>query len=153
MFLAKSPGTEPEGSAEVPVHHAVLDTNVLVSGILFGGKPREVLRLAIAGAIAAYLSPSMLRELREVLARPKFGLPSEVAFTIVEQLKLSLKMAYPQEVVPVIAADPDDDAVIACAVAAQADFIITGDPHLLDLGTYRQIEILSPAVYLDRLAP
>ena len=151
--MARSPGTGPEGSAEVPVHHAVLDTNVLVSGILFGGKPREVLRLAIAGVIAAYLSPSMLRELREVLVRPKFKLPSEVAFAIVEQLQLNLKMVYPREAIPVIEADPDDDAVIACAVAAQADFIITGDPHLLDLGTYQQIEILSPAAYLVRFAP
>lgn len=137
----------------MPVHHVILDTNVLISGILFGGKPREVLRLAIAGVIAAYLSPSMLRELREVLVRPKFKLPSEVAFAIVEQLQLNLKMVYSREVIPVIEADPDDDAVIACAVAAQADFIITGDPHLLDLGTYQQIEILSPAAYLVRFAP
>ena len=135
------------------VHRVVLDTNVIVSGIVFGGKPRKVLQLALNGSLSAYLSPDMLRELQDVLARPKFRLSAEFVHMIVEAIQSITAMVFPKKVVAVVAADPDDDAVIACAVAAEADFIITGDPHLLPLTSYRHIRIVSPANYLDQFHP
>lgn len=134
----------------MPSHRVILDTNVLVSGILFGGRPREVIRLALKGHITAYLSPDTLREFRDVIARPKFRLPSEFVHTVIEELQAAMPMVFPRDIVPVVAEDPDDDAVIACAVASNADFIITGDPHLLAIGRYQRIVIVTPAEYLDR---
>ena len=54
--------------------------------------------------------------------------------------------------IAVIAADPSDDMVLACAVAGKADYIVSGDPHLLDLGEYEGIRIVSPAVFVSILA-
>jgi putative PIN family toxin of toxin-antitoxin system len=134
----------------MPAHRIVLDTNVLISAVLFGGKPRDLVRLVSGGAMRAFLSPAMLRELQDVLARPKFRLAPDLVQAIVEQVQLSVTMVYPQQVVRVVDADPDDDAVIACAVAADADFLITGDTHLLALQTHQDIEIVSPEGYFSR---
>ena len=60
----------------------VCDTNVLVSGILFGGNPREILRLCSAGKVINFISPEMMQEVEDVLQRPKFGLLPEQVYRI-----------------------------------------------------------------------
>jgi putative PIN family toxin of toxin-antitoxin system len=126
----------------------VLDTNVLISAILFGGKPRRVLDLVISGSIDCTLSTAILDELRGVLQRPKFGFSPNVCLHIIEELHGICDIIYPSVSVDVIRSDPDDNRILECAGEAHAHFIVSGDPHLLDLGKFEKIRILSPADYL-----
>ena len=129
----------------------VCDTNVLVSAIVYGGRPREVLATLITGRTHGFLSPALAQEFREVLRRPKFGLTEAQVDRICTALRDLLELVYPQEEALVIKEDPNDNAVLACALEAGADCIVTGDHHLLDLGRYRSIEIVRPSEFLDRL--
>jgi putative PIN family toxin of toxin-antitoxin system len=134
----------------------VADTNTIVSGMLWGGKPREVLDLGGSGRIALYTSPALLSELASVLARAKFqariqGHGRSVA-EVVEAFSAVVTLIQPGAIAPVIRADPDDDAVLACALGARAEVIVSGDHHLLDLGSYDGIPILTASEFLERLA-
>lgn len=128
--------------------HIVLDTNVLISALLLGGVPRDILQLVITGKVACSLSVPILDELRDVLQRPRFGFSLPQAMTIVAELSDLCTIVSPTETVQVIDADPADNRILECAVKAKATFIISGDAHLLALGTYRGIRILRPAEFL-----
>ena len=123
----------------------VLDSNVIISGFLFGGHPVRLLDHAMAGSMACFMSLPMLDEIREVLQRPKFGLSPDQALTLAGQLHDLCEMVRPRKRVQVVAADPDDNAILECAMAASAEIIVTGDAHLLDLRQWHGIRILSPA--------
>jgi len=129
----------------------VLDTNVLISAFLFGGAPREVVELIIAGVIDCSLSPAILDEVRGVLKRPKFGLSPRQVMSIVEELGSLCEVVNPSASIHKVIADPDDDRVLECAVEAMADAIVSGDTHLLDLGKYRDILILNPSGFLQAM--
>jgi putative PIN family toxin of toxin-antitoxin system len=129
----------------------VLDTNTLVSGIISsGGPPRRLLDGARTQAFESYSSAILLAELLDVLSRDKFARRLEVAGLtpqgIVIDLRRLVSLVDPADLPRVIPADPDDDHVLACAIAARAELIVSGDRHLLDLGgDYRGIHIASPA--------
>ena len=129
-------------------HRIVLDTNVLISALLFGGKPRRVLDLVISGSADCTLSTVILDELKDVLQRPKFGFSANVCFHIIEELHGACDIISPSVSVDIIRSDPDDNRILECAAEAHAHFIVSGDPHLLDLGKFEKIRILSPADYL-----
>ncbi|MFH1350263.1 MAG: putative toxin-antitoxin system toxin component, PIN family [Pseudomonadota bacterium] len=129
-------------------HRIVLDTNVLISALLFGGNPRKILDLVISGSIDCTLSMEILDELKDVLKRPKFGFSSDACLQIVEELHGICEIVSPSVRIDVIRPDPDDNRVLECALEAQADFIISGDPHLLDLGKFNKVTILNPSDYL-----
>ena len=126
----------------------VLDTNVLISGILFGGNPRQILELVIKDKIAAYISPAILTEFKEVLIRPKFGLPHEKCFLIAREIEDLFCFVFPQITVDLIKDDPDDNIILECALAADVKYIVTGDPHLLNLASFEKIKIISPATFV-----
>lgn len=133
----------------------VLDTNVIVSGLLWGGPPRRWLDLARQNTIVLYTSAVLLAELAEVLAREKFAIPL-VAHGLTPNGILRGYAALAQTVAaPLIArtvpADADDDAVIACALAAKASLIVTGDRDLLVLHPFGEIAILNPTAALQRI--
>jgi putative PIN family toxin of toxin-antitoxin system len=128
--------------------HVVLDTNVLISAMLFGGPPREILEMIVAGAVDCSLSLPILDELTEVLQRPKFGFSSQQAMIVVEEFSALCSIVSPSERICVISADPDDDRILECALEAQADIIVSGDAHLLGLGRHKGIRILSPSEFL-----
>jgi len=133
----------------------VLDTNVMVSGLLWGGPPRRLLDLARQDTIALYTSAVLLDELADVLAREKFAVPL-VAHGLTPNGILRGYAALAQTVAaPLIArtvpADADDDAVIACALAAKASLIVTGDRDLLVLHPFQDIAILNPTAALQRI--
>jgi len=130
-------------------HRIVLDTNVLISAVLFGGEPRKVLDLVISGSIDCTLSTAILDELRGVLERPKFGFSANVCLHIIEELHGICDIISPSVSVDVISSDPDDNRILECAVEAHAHFIVSDDPHFLDLGKFKKIRILSPAGYLN----
>jgi putative PIN family toxin of toxin-antitoxin system len=135
----------------------VLDTNVLVSALLWTGPPHELLRAAHAGTAVLVTSPALMEELHDVLTRPKFASRiAELGTSAGELMESALRrlvVVEPTTVEAVIAADPDDDHVLACAVAGGARYIVSGDRHLLDLKRYKQIGILTPPAALARLAP
>ncbi len=131
--------------------HVVLDTNVLISALLFGGPPRAILAMILAGSVDCSLSLPILDELRDVLHRPKFGLSSEQAMAVVEELSALCAIVGPSERISAIRADPDDDRILECALEARAGIIISGDAHLLDLGVYKGIRIMNPSEFLKML--
>ena len=129
----------------------VLDTNTLVSGsISANGPPRQLLNAAMGQAFELCISPTLLAELLDVLSRNKFsqrlsqaGLSPE---GIVADLRSIATLVTPTTIPRVIQDDPDDDHVIACAVTANADLMVSGDKHLHSLGGhYQGIRIVTAA--------
>lgn len=134
----------------------VADTGVLVSALLWEGVPYRLLAEAEKGRICLYTSPVLLEELAGVLARTKFAIRLESLGTTIDDLLAGYAslahLILPPPILPVILEDPDDDAVLACALAAQASFIVSGDSHLLNLGRHRSIAIVSPRAFANALS-
>lgn len=126
----------------------VCDTNVLISGVLFQGNARTILQWVSKGRITGFISLVILSELEEVLQRPKFHLSAPQVTAIVELVQQTFHPMSSVKPVDAVPADPDDNAILAAALAAAADCIISGDHHLLDLGHFRAIRIVSPAMFL-----
>ena len=129
----------------------VLDTNTLVSGVISpGGPPRRLLDDLRAHVFELCSSATLLAELLDVLSREKFAARlTQAGLTpqgIVGELRRLATMAAPQVVPRVIEHDADDDHMLACALAANAELIVSGDKHLLGLGgQYEGIRIVAPA--------
>ena len=125
----------------------VLDTNTVISGLLWKGAPRQILDLARSGSLTLFTSPELLAELANVLERKKFSARLALAETNVDELVYGYaalaKTIRPAKIEPMIKADPDDDKVLACAKAAKAEIITSGDDHLLNLKEYEGIRILT----------
>ena len=124
------------------------DTNVLISGILFNGPPRTILRLAARGTILNFISPAILEETEEVLLRPKFNLSPEQVSGILQLFCDTFELIHPTQRLKVISRDPDDNRILEAALAAKVDFLISGDNHLLDLKKWKGIKILSPTDFM-----
>lgn len=128
----------------------VLDTNVVVSALIFpGGAPETVYRLALEGRVELVTSKPLLVELGRVLVA-KFGWGRDRAEEAVAQLGRLGDVVTPGESVQVIAGDPADDRVLEAAAAGAASVIVSGDRHLLRLGGWRSIAIERPARFLER---
>ena len=128
----------------------VLDTNVVLSGLLWRSHPRRLLDLAKEEAVSLYTSSTLLDELADVLSRGKWTAMLATRQThaayLMQRYGVLATMVRPERVGRVVAADPDDDHVLACALTAQADLIVSGDKHLLNLGgQYQGISIVTPA--------
>ena len=133
----------------------VLDNNVAISGLLWGGPPRWLLDAAIHGTIEIFTSSTLLSELREALDYPKFTKRlvengASVDLTIERYLAIAT-LATSATIQPTVLADPDDDHVLACALAAQADLIVSRDKKLLNLKHYHRIPIVLAAEALRRI--
>ena len=134
----------------------VLDTNVIVSALLWGGTPERLIALAGDGALELVTSHALLSELARLLSRPKLAAQLErKGLTAQEVLARYVELAQVIDAPPIEEArlrDPDDAAVLACARAAQTDLIISGDADLQTLGAYEGIPVLSPAQALQRVS-
>ena len=128
----------------------VCDTNILISGILFGGKPREILHLCSSGTLDKIISPDILKEVELVLLRPKFGLHHEQVYEIIQLFRNTFTLVTPESRLSVITADPDDNRILEAAYAAKASAIITGDAHLLDLDAWNNIPVVSADSFLKK---
>lgn len=131
----------------------VLDTNVLISALLFKGTLAEIFDLIVGGNITPCLTPETLEELQQVLARPKFrdalmraSLSSEMILEAL--LQQSVVAPTPPWVLPIVLADQSDVKFLACAVLCNADVLVTGDCVLLALKTYAEIPIVTPRDFL-----
>jgi uncharacterized protein len=133
----------------------VLDTNTVISGLLWRGAPRQIFDLARSGSISLFTCPELLAELEDVLGRKKFMARLNMAQVTVDELVYGYAALATtirvEKIVPVIKADPDDDIVLACAVAAKAEIIASGDGHLLDLKEYKGTRILTVNQVLEEI--
>jgi len=134
----------------------VIDTNTIISGSLWQGPPARLLSTALGGKAKMFLSLSMLLELRETLQRPRFAQRlagrGETPETIQARFRAACNEAIPAQVMPPPELrDPDDLHVLACAVGASADAVVTGDKDLLTLKVFEGIPIINAAEALKRL--
>lgn len=133
-----------------------LDTNIVVAGFLWSGPPRRLLEAAIAEEVQLFSSAVLLDELAHTLAYSKFDKRIESFGTsiaaLVAQYTALVSLVAPASVPRVVANDADDDHVIAAAVAARAELIVTGDSrHLLPIGSHQGIAIVTAREVVERL--
>ena len=127
----------------------VLDTNTVVSALLFSGISSKLVSLWQKGLITPLLSREILDEYLRVLSYPKFDLSEgEIKELIQEEILPYAEVVKPKRRLRVVQRDPSDNKFVECAVAGKARVIISGDKELLSLGRYRQIPIQSPAQFL-----
>ncbi|HBG05602.1 MAG: putative toxin-antitoxin system toxin component, PIN family [Geobacteraceae bacterium GWC2_58_44] len=131
------------GQKVTPVR-VVIDTNILVSGLLFGGKPGKLRDLWIAGRLLPLLSKETFTEFRRVLNYPKFRLsPAEIIMLVEEEL-----LPYADVLDVTVDAsgacrDPNDDKFLALAASGKAAYLITGDQDLLVLQSFKKTKIVT----------
>lgn len=129
----------------------VVDTNVLVSGLLFGGVPGQILAAWATGAFVLVVSPSILDEYRRVgreLAKGRPALDAALdALLAVIAVHATVVDARPLDVR--VSADPDDEQFLAAALAGDASWIVSGDKHLLAVSGWSGITVLKPRAFVD----
>jgi putative PIN family toxin of toxin-antitoxin system len=129
---------------EVKPVRVVIDTNVLLSGLLFGGAPKRIRDLWVLGRLVPLLSRETFAEFRRVLAYPKFRLtPAEITMIVEEEL-----IPYAEVVEATVDAsgvyrDPYDDKFLSLAASGRADYLITGDQDLLVLRSFNKVGIVT----------
>jgi putative PIN family toxin of toxin-antitoxin system len=127
----------------------VLDTNVVVSALLFTGVSSTLVPLWQGGAITALVSRSILQEYLRVLGYPKFKLSeTDIKSLIEEEVLPYVEVVRPRKRLRVVERDPSDNNFVECAVSGRARVIVSGDKDLLTIGQYRKIVIQSPAQFL-----
>jgi putative PIN family toxin of toxin-antitoxin system len=128
---------------------AVIDTNVLVAALLWRGPPHALLEQVRAGTLSMVGSPALLAELADVIGRAKFDAILAKTSTSRErslaQLRQLAEVIEPPPLPVPVCRDPDDDQVLALALAAKVDLIVSGHNDLLSLGSFENIPILAPA--------
>ncbi len=131
----------------------VLDPNVLVAAaISTAGPPRQILTAWIDGRFELAISPALIDELRDVLARPKFRrwISAAMVSELIDGLADDALMLDDPPEQPAVSPDPDDDYLVALARAASADYLVSGDRHLLDLDDVHP-PVLTPRRFLELL--
>ena len=130
----------------------VVDTHVLVSALLFGGKPGELIPLWQSVTIRPLASKEIMDEYLRVFTYPKFKLTEgDVNFLLYQEILPHFAIIDVQLGSRIIRKDPEDDKFIRCALAGKAKRIISGDRHLLALKSYQKIKILTPPDFLLEL--
>ncbi len=129
--------------------HVVLDTNILVSGVLYIGKPKRVIDLALSGKIEIISSAETIDEFKRVIVRDKFKLSkSEQEDKINFVIRLS-RIILVKSKFKVVEDDPDDDKFIQAAYDGKARYIVSGDHHLKDLKEFAGIKIVTASQLLE----
>ena len=130
----------------------VLDTNVVISALLFGGGTARLVSLWQTGEFSWLASAAIIQEYARVLAYPKFKLAeAEIRELLNEDILPFVTAVRVGKVPRVIRQDPSDDGFLACALTGKADAIVSGDHHLLELTRYREIPILDVRTFLSNL--
>ena len=126
----------------------VIDTNVLISGILFSGPPSRIVEAWRNREIRFVLTPEILEEYQKVTQSLEEQFPEVELSSIPELIAIQSDLIQAPPLPKPVCADPDDDKFLACAVAGKAAIIVSGDKHLLRLSRYRGIEILTPRKFV-----
>jgi uncharacterized protein len=129
---------------------AVFDTNVLVSSLIKEGIPRQIL-LRAEENYQLYICHEILDEVRGVLERPKIlkysKLTSDKISTFLSDIQNIAHIVTDIPSIDIIKNDPDDNIILACALKARADYIFSGDKHLIQLESYKWIQIVTPMIF------
>ena len=128
----------------------VLDTNILISAFIFGGKPRQVLSLVLEGKIQAFTSPLLIAEFFDVVNK-KFDLSAEELALTKSQIENKFSTVQPGKTISIVR-DDDDNRVLEAALEGGCSYIITGDKDLLDLKTFKNIKIVTPDTFLSEIS-
>lgn len=127
----------------------VIDTNVVASGIVFGGKPERLLELAIKNDVEMCVSPQILAEYDEIIARLSAKYPNRTIAISLKDLTDNALLVTPSQTVTVCR-DPDDNKFIECAMEGKCLYIVSGDNDLLDLRSYADVEIVTVAEFFEQ---
>lgn len=120
----------------------VADTNVIVSALLWEGNESKIIGLAEEGRIKLLTSVALLRELKNVLSHERFGLEEETIDENVKYILIISEIVSPKQKLKVIQEDPADDRVLECALEGRAEYIVSGNKHLLRLKKFRETKIV-----------
>ena len=130
---------------------AVLDTNVVMSAIFFGGVPFKIMRAAFAKKVQLVATRAVLAEYREVAGRLHERYPSVNYRRPLAIIESKLTMVCPAALSAPICRDPDDDAIVACAIGGKAKIICSGDDDLLSINGVCGLEVLRPIEFCEWL--
>ena len=125
------------------------DTNVIVSGLNFSGNPRRILQMAEDGVIQLAISDAILDEVVKVLRREKFGWEEEEIRRSLRQISRFAEHVEPKQRIDVVTEDPSDNRILECAAASGSKYLVSGDKHLLKVGQYRGIKIVTLAEFVE----
>jgi putative PIN family toxin of toxin-antitoxin system len=136
---------------------AVLDTNVLVSALIVEyGNPAQIIVRAHAEKFSLLLSEDILKETRVALhykhIQKRFHPTDQAIEEFLARLRVSCALVPVQHVENIVTNDPPDNLVLACAVEGKADYLVSGNLHLLDLEQHRGVKIVTPTRFLEILA-
>jgi putative PIN family toxin of toxin-antitoxin system len=135
---------------KIEVIRVVIDTNVLISALLFGGIPGKFIELWKNRRIKPLVSREIIDEYLKVLAYPKFKLSEqEINYVLYQEILPFFEVLSVKHEPVLIKEDPSDDKFIRCSQTGKAKVIISGDQHLLSLTSYKEIKILSPSQFLE----
>ena len=131
---------------------AVLDTNVVISALLFSGPPSQLVPAWQSGRLRPIMSARIFDEYLRVLAYPKFKLtPAEIRGLIEEELLPFIETVQSPPLPIANLRDPDDSKFVACALAANVRWLVSGDNDLLSLKRVQSVEIVSVTAFLHQL--
>ena len=127
----------------------VLDTNVFISGIFFGGPPSQILKSWRQSKVRIVLTEQIIQEYQRVGYELSSTYPSVNIEPIIELFTIFGEFVGTKGISETVCEDPDDNKFIECAIASQSKMIVSGDKHLLKLSGYKDIEILKPRQFVD----
>lgn len=131
-----------------PELKVVLDTNICISAILFGGNPERIRKLSKEKKLEILISEAIIAEVAEVL-RKKFNWKSWQISQIIDEIRETVTLIIPDQTLSMTKKDEDDNRILECAVEGKVQYIVSGDKqHLLPLKEYQGVKILSPAEFL-----
>lgn len=133
------------------MHTIVFDINILVSALIADGKPRQLWFRVVRKELNLVLSSKIRSEFLAVISRKKFQryLTDKDMIDFIMILDNTSRFVRPARGVRVIEEDPDDNLILATAIGGKADYIVSGDRHMLDLGEFRGIKIVTAQMMLD----
>jgi putative PIN family toxin of toxin-antitoxin system len=129
------------------IERVVFDTNVWISGLLWRGKPYQCLLLARANVVQLVHCSSMMAELAQKLRQPFGFTENRLQAALYDYRRISHRVEVTGDL-HIVGDDPDDDKFVECALVAGASLIVSGDHHLLGLGEYQGVLVLSPAEFV-----
>jgi len=130
------------------VFHVTADSNIFISAFNFGGNPGRLIDMARHGQIELAVSGPIVNEIARILAEKFSWIPEDVADAR-RRISGFTKLVYSTETLDVVKADPTDNRLLECAVAAGSDVLVTGDKHLLALGNFRGIDVMTVSDFLQ----
>jgi len=125
----------------------VLDSNLLISSYTFGGNPRKIFKLIIGEQIFGVTSRDLTNEFLGVL-RKKFGVTEPDILQIENEMTSLFQITYPKQLLNILR-DKDDNRVLEAAIEGKCDYIVTGDNDLLEIGKFKNIQIVTASQFLD----